>query len=171
MADRSDFVTVSRTGVLPAAFTKQSKRRDCLTGLTRNASMPASFNSAGLNDCPEEVKFQQRHQKRHGSFAKPFCAKALDLRGPTNLGRSSHGEHWGLDSSLPQKRAGRSGAPALVKVMLDRLAICIGLRGGPASKWLYPEVFHYWLKNMGRNGSKIALRRNFYVAFRTFVGI
>jgi hypothetical protein len=55
--------------------------------------------------------------------------------------------------------------------MLDRLAICIGLRGGPASEWLYPEVFHYWLKNMGRNGSKIALRRNFYVAFRTFVGI
>jgi len=54
--------------------------------------------------------------------------------------------------------------------MLDRLAICIGLRGGPASEWLYPEIFHYWLKNMGRNGSKIALRRNFYVAFRTFVG-
>jgi hypothetical protein len=55
--------------------------------------------------------------------------------------------------------------------MLDRLAICIGLRGGPASEWPYPEVFHYWLKNMGRNGSKIALRRNFYVAFRTFLGI
>ena len=82
----------------------------------------------------------QRYQKRHGSFAKPFCANALDLRGPLNLGRSSHGEHWGLDSSLPQRRAGRSGAPALVKVMLDRLAICIGLRGGPASEWLYPEV-------------------------------
>ena len=30
---------------------------------------------------------------------------------------------------------------------------------------------HYWLKNVGRNGSKIALRHNFYVAFRTFVGI
>jgi hypothetical protein len=117
------------------------------------------------------VKFQQKYQKRHGSLAKPFCAKALDLRGTPNLGRSSHGEHWGLDSSLPQRRAGRSGAPALVKVMLDRLAICIGLRGGPASEWLYPKVFHYWFKNMGRNGSKIALRRNFYVAFDTFVGI
>jgi hypothetical protein len=55
--------------------------------------------------------------------------------------------------------------------MLDRLAICIGLRGGPPSELPYPEVFLYWLKNMGRNGSKIALRRNFYVAFRTFVGI
>jgi hypothetical protein len=47
----------------------------------------------------------------------------------------------------------------------------IGLRGEPASEWSYPEVFHYWLKNTGRNGSKIALRRNFYVAFRTFVGV
>jgi hypothetical protein len=117
------------------------------------------------------VKFQQRYQKRHGSLAKPFCAKALDLRGTPPILGAPRTANRGLDSSLPQRRAGRSGAPALVKVMLDRLAICIGLRGGPASKWLYPEVFHYWLKNMGRNGSKIALRRNFYVAFRTFVGI
>jgi len=63
----------------------------------------------------------QRYQKRHGGFAKPFCAKALDLRGPPILGAPHTANIGGLDSSLPQRRAGRSGAPALVKVMLDRL--------------------------------------------------
>jgi len=101
-------------------------------------------------------------------FRQAFLRQSFRPTRAPNFGCSSHGEHWCSIPRYPRDEPGEA-VPGSCGVMLDRLAICIGLRGGPASEWAYPKVFHYWLKNMGRNGSKIALRRNFCVAFRTLL--
>jgi hypothetical protein len=55
------------------------------------------------------VKFQQRYQKRHGSLAKPFCAKALDLRGtPPILGAPRTANIGGSIPRYPRDEPGEA---------------------------------------------------------------
>ena len=48
-------------------LTKQSKSRDCLTGLMRYVSISARFNSSELHACPREVKATSRVPAMVGS--------------------------------------------------------------------------------------------------------